>query len=236
MKHAPRTKREPPGTPTIAGAADGSAVQVALRKILLAVSVVAAGLGETATHHVTVTTADGSPGGGSIWGWGGIAITSDDHVWAAIGNANTGASEDETEPYGDSVAELSPALALIGSGAAVGIPLHGDYGFGSTPIVFKPTKCAPLVTAEGKDGALYVWRRAALAAGPVQRLVLAFPATLYGSPAWDPTTQRLFLTTTQGYDGAPSGLRRASGYRQLHAPSCLDALARRATQRHPDRS
>ena len=40
----------------------------------------------------------------------------------------------------------------------------------------------------------------------VQRLVLAFPATLYGSPAWDPRTQQLFLTTSQGYARAPGGL------------------------------
>jgi outer membrane protein assembly factor BamB len=40
----------------------------------------------------------------------------------------------------------------------------------------------------------------------VQRLELAFPATLYGSPAWDPKTQQLFLTTSQGYAGNPSGL------------------------------
>ena len=40
----------------------------------------------------------------------------------------------------------------------------------------------------------------------MQRLVLAFPATLYGSPAWDPLTQRLFITTSQGYSGVPGGL------------------------------
>ena len=86
------------------------------------------------------------------------------------------------------------------------MPHHGDFGFGSTPIVFKADGCGSLVAAEGKDGALYLWQRATLAAGPVQRLVLAFPATLYGSPAWDPATQQLFLTTTQGYAGQPPGL------------------------------
>jgi outer membrane protein assembly factor BamB len=86
------------------------------------------------------------------------------------------------------------------------MPHRGDFGFGSTPVVFKAGACGSLVAAEGKDGALYLWQRARLAAGPVQRLVLAFPATLYGSPAWDPATQHLFLTTTQGYAGQPPGL------------------------------
>jgi outer membrane protein assembly factor BamB len=86
------------------------------------------------------------------------------------------------------------------------MPRHGDFGFGSTPIVFKAGNCGSLVAAEGKDGAVYLWRRSKLAAGPVQRLALAFPATLYGSPAWDPKTQQLFLTSTQGYAGQPAGL------------------------------
>ena len=86
------------------------------------------------------------------------------------------------------------------------MPTKGDFGFGSTPIVFKANGCGTLVASEGKDGVLYLWSRAKLAAGPTQRLVLAFPATLYGSPAWDPLTQRLFVTTSQGYGGTPGGL------------------------------
>ncbi len=65
------------------------------------------------------------------------------------------------------------------------------------------------MASEGKDGAVYLWRRAKLAAGPVQRLALAFPATLYGSPAWDPLTQQLFVTTSQGYAGHAGRPRRA---------------------------
>ena len=86
------------------------------------------------------------------------------------------------------------------------MPRKGDFGFGSTPVVFRSQTCGVLVAAEGKDGAIYLWQRAKLTAGPVQRLELAFPATLYGSPAWDPETQRLFLTTSQGYAGVGSGL------------------------------
>src|SRR5262249_36938123 len=144
--------------------------------------------------------------GGGIWGWGGIAVTADGHVWAAVANANIGPGADEATGNAESVVELSPTLALLAGSHAPGMPNKGDFGFGSTPIAFTSSTCGAMVTAEGKDGAVYLWQRGKLAAGPVQRLVLAFPATLYGSPAWDPATQQLFMTTSQGYGGAPSGL------------------------------
>jgi outer membrane protein assembly factor BamB len=155
---------------------------------------------------LTVNTVGGDPGGGGIWGWGGIAITSDGHVWAASANANTAEGDPENLDHAESVAELSSSLALLGSSHAPGMPTKGDFGFGSTPIVFKADGCGALVASEGKDGVLYLWSRAKLSAGPTQRLVLAFPATLYGSPAWDPATQQLFVTTSQGYGGIPGGL------------------------------
>ena len=154
----------------------------------------------------SVTTATGEPAGGGIWGWGGVAITSDGHIWAAVANANIAHGQDEALDHAESVVELSSALSLIKASHAPGMPRKGDFGFGSTPIVFKSTVCGAMVAAEGKDGAIYLWRRATLTAGPVQRLELAFPATLYGSPAWDPRTQQLFVTTSQGYAGIPSGL------------------------------
>jgi hypothetical protein len=153
-----------------------------------------------------VTTPDGSPGGGGIWGWAGIALTADGHVWAAVANANTGPGADEATGNAESVVELSPSLALLAGSHAPGMPSKGDFGFGSTPVAFTAKRCGGLVAAEGKDGAVYLWKRGKLAAGPVQRLVVAFPATLYGSPAWDPATQQLFVTTSQGYQGAPDGL------------------------------
>jgi outer membrane protein assembly factor BamB len=159
-----------------------------------------------ADHSWTaVTPPGGEAGGGGIWGWGGVAVTSDGHVWAATANANIAGGPDEATDHAESVVELSSSLALLTSSHAPGMPHRGDFGFGSTPIVFKADGCGALVAAEGKDGAIYLWRRATLAAGPVQRLALAFP-TLYGSPAWDPRTQQLFLTTTQGYAGQPPGL------------------------------
>jgi hypothetical protein len=85
------------------------------------------------------------------------------------------------------------------------MPLHGDYGFGSTPALFTPTGCPPMAAAESKNGSLYVWNRTNVALPP-QRLQVAFPATLFGLPAWDPRSQMVFLSTTQGYKGYSSGL------------------------------
>jgi outer membrane protein assembly factor BamB len=167
---------------------------------------VATGSGAVDHSWTTVVMPDGSPGGGGIWGWGGVAITPDGHVWAAISNANVESTDAQNLDHAQTVDELTASLGLLGSGPSTGMPLKGDLGFGSTPIVFKSAKCAPLVAAEGKDGALYLWRRAALASGPDQRLALAHTGTLYGSPAWDPKTQHLFLTTAEGDDGAPGRL------------------------------
>ena len=105
----------------------------------------------------------------------------------------------------ESIVELSPTLAKLQSSHAPGMPAHGDYGFGSTPTLFTPTSCQPLAAAEAKNGSLYVWQQARLSLAP-QRLQIAFPATLFGLPAWDPRSQTLFLTTTQGYNGYLSGL------------------------------
>ena len=162
--------------------------------------------GEVDHSWTSVNTATGDPGGGGIWGWGGVAITSDGHIWAAVANANIAQGQDESLDHAESVVELNSALGLLRASHAPGMPIKGDFGFGSTPVVFKSTRCGAMVAAEGKDGAIYLWKRPTLAAGPVQRLELAFPATLYGSPAWDPRTQQLFVTTSQGYAGVGSGL------------------------------
>src|SRR4051794_28310630 len=150
---------------------------------------------------------DPVPGGGGIWGWGGVAITPDGHVWAATANANAKGLTTDYKGNSESIVELSDHLTLLQASHATGMPIHGDYGFGSTPVVFTPKGCTPLVAAEGKDGILYVWNRTALASGPIQRIVLAFPGTLYGLPAWDSLSQRLYLTTGTGYKTVQSGLQ-----------------------------
>src|SRR5205814_8189942 len=83
------------------------------------------------------------PGGGGIWGWGGVAITPDGDVWAATANANAKSLNNDAHWNAESVVELSDHLGLLQVGHAKGMPIHGDYGFGSTPVVFTPTGCTP---------------------------------------------------------------------------------------------
>jgi hypothetical protein len=86
--------------------------------------------------------------------------------------------------------------------------------------VFRPTGCPPPVAALNKDGDLYLWRRDELAKGPYQTISLAFPATLFGVPAWDVATNTGFLTTSTAYRGTHSGLqalRVVGGCRLRHS-------------------
>ena len=148
----------------------------------------------------------GPNGGGGIFGWGGVSVDpKTGNVWVATANATGPDVPDDSGFDAESIVELTPTLQKLQSSHAPGMPLHGDYGFGSTPMLFHPTGCQPLAAAEAKNGSLYIYRQAKLATPP-QRLQIAFPATLFGLPAWDPRTQTLFVTTTQGYNGYLSGL------------------------------
>jgi hypothetical protein len=146
----------------------------------------------------------GVDGGGGIWGWGGASIDpANGHLWVATGNSIDVAGEafDDAE----SVVELGSDLHRIQGTHAPGVPGAGDYDFGATPLLFQSKSCGPLVAALNKNGSLYLWSRSDLRRLR-QRMQLAFPAGLYGLPAWDPRTQTLFVTTTQGYRGVPPGL------------------------------
>ncbi|MEO9177013.1 MAG: hypothetical protein ABI317_15985, partial [Gaiellales bacterium] len=100
----------------------------------------------------------GDNGGGSVWGWGGAAIdpTTGD-VWAATGNAivSPGVASDNVDDA-DALVELSSDLTqTLAADQPPNIPATGDYDFGATPLLFRPTGCPPLVAALNKDGDLY---------------------------------------------------------------------------------
>ena len=167
---------------------------------------------------VVVNTVGGDPGGGGIWGWGGIAITADGHVWAASANANTAEGDPENLDHAESVIELTSSLGLLASSHAPGMPTKGDFGFGSTPIVFKAgalrharglrgqgRRALPVVApqARGRPGAA---PRAGLP-GDALRLARVGPA--------DPAALRHDLAGLRRHAGRP---RRARASRR--AASC----------------
>ena len=162
----------------------------------------------------TVTTPGGEPGGGGIWGWGGVALTSDGHVWAASANANIPGGADEATDHAESIIELSSSLSLLGSSHAPGMPHRATSASARRRSCSRPTAAARSWPPRARTARSTCGGAPSSPPGPVQRLALAFPATLYGSPAWDPKTQQLFLTTTQGYAGQPAGLDALTVTRQ----------------------
>jgi len=163
-------------------------------------------------------------GGGGIWGYGGVsadwatgnvyAATSFDSVVSADGNENTAL-------YSNSMVALGTNLNLLGyfqGPDPSSIPCDGapcDLDFASTPTVFAPSGCPTLVAAGSKNGNLYVFRAADLAASgaPLEVLTLNAPNDSLGSggvggvPAWDPATNSLYVTDAgPGVSGVSGGV------------------------------
>jgi hypothetical protein len=168
---------------------------------------------DVASHAITPwypVPVTGGNGGGSIWGWGGVAIDpKSGDVWAATGNAIVSPGVvDQRAGDSDALVDLSADLTQVRAVSQPrNIPATGDYDFGATPLLFRPAGCPPLVAAVNKDGDIYLWRRDQLAKGPYQTISIAFPATLFGVPAWDAGTSTVYATTSTGYHGYHSGLQ-----------------------------
>jgi outer membrane protein assembly factor BamB len=64
-------------------------------------------------------------------------------------------------------------------------------------MLFQPRGCAALLAVIHKNGTLFVYRRDALGAGPVQRVDLGTPGfmSVSGTFAWSRTGQKLYVTT-----------------------------------------
>ena len=69
--------------------------------------------------------------------------------------------------YGDSVVKLTPDLRVTAAGSPRGVPETGDLDFGSAPLLFRPAGCPPLAAANSKIGAVFIWNRNAMRAGPI---------------------------------------------------------------------
>jgi hypothetical protein len=136
---------------------------------------------------------------GGIWGWGGVSVDPDTGaIFTAIGNSHAWSDECQcyvdNEGYGDQVVALKPDLSQVLDANEPGIPATGDSDFGAAPLLFQPDACPPLAAANNKDGALYVWDRTRLAAGPLLRLPLGDGiAPFVGSPGWSRTKQVVYV-------------------------------------------
>ena len=142
-------------------------------------------------------------GGGSVWGWGGVAYSPQrGSIFVATGNAfrggtNVGKRFKESAGYGEHIVELT--LDLTVRGAHHPPEMRGrDIGFAGSPVIFRHQLCGDLVAAVNKDGFIYVWRATNVAAGTLFRLRLSNPTTsapLLSQPAYSPRTGAVYVAT-----------------------------------------
>ena len=134
-------------------------------------------------------TGPSGPYGGGIWGWGGASVdpgTGD--VYVATGNA---LAANETVGYADAVVRLSATLRVLDAHHPRLRPGF-DQDFGSTPTLFDPPGCPPLLAAENKDGEAFIYARNALARGPLATVPMG--GFFVGMPAYSAATGLLYVS------------------------------------------
>jgi outer membrane protein assembly factor BamB len=135
---------------------------------------------------------------GGIWGWGGVSIDpTDGRVFTAVGNSFVWSDECncyvDNAGYGDKIVALQPGLSTVLDSNDPGIATTGDSDFGAAPMLFDPDSCPPLAAANNKDGALYLWNRDRLSAGPLLSIPLGDGrAAFVGTPGWSRGTQMVY--------------------------------------------
>ena len=154
------------------------------------------------SHWVAVPSRLG--GGGSVWGWGGLAYSATrDSLYAVTGNAfeggtNSGKRFREYAGHGEQIVELSRDLRVLGSNHPRDIHQKTDLDFVGSPVLFRHAACGQLAAGLNKNGFLYVWRLQRLAAGPLVTLRLSKPtlaAPLLTQAAYSPRTGALYVST-----------------------------------------
>jgi outer membrane protein assembly factor BamB len=137
-------------------------------------------------------TGQEGPAGGGIWGYGGPSLDPQVAVYTATGNALT---DPENYAYADHVVRLDLSLNVQ---AADGPDLgdNFDSDFGSTPVLYNPPNCPPLLSVMNKNGVLYTYNRDAIASGALQALQIASPSSagnFVGAVAYDPVFNQVYV-------------------------------------------
>jgi outer membrane protein assembly factor BamB len=133
--------------------------------------------------------------GGGVWGWGGISADLQMHaLYAATGNSL--APPNEHVGYAERVVRLTFGLHVDASNYP-GLPATGDADFGATPLLYRAPGCPRQLAVGNKFGTFYVYDRAHLENGPVQRITLGgagFANTaLLGVGAYLPSQRLLYV-------------------------------------------
>ncbi len=156
---------------------------------------------DTATGTIVNTfyVVPGGSGGG-IWGFGGASIDPiTNNVFVATGNAD---GTPQNAGYGENIVELSPDLGtIIAHNYPPGMPPMPNADFGTTPLLFQPIGCPPLLAAVNKSGAFVLYDRANVANGPTQKIdmSIAHEASFRQVPAYDPVTNEVYIILPSTY-------------------------------------
>ena len=131
--------------------------------------------------------------GGGVWGTGGVAVEPDgSSLW--IGTANALPPPDTTG-NAEKIMQISPSLSQLAVNGPV-LRKGGDLDFGSTPLLFQPSGCPPMLAAMNKVGLLLTYNRSNLTGGPTQTLDISKGSgsgKLIGMASFDPVTNAVYV-------------------------------------------
>jgi outer membrane protein assembly factor BamB len=136
--------------------------------------------------------------GGGMWGWGGASIDSGGDVYVATSTTQAG---NEIRPYAQRVVRLSGGLRLKASHRP-DVPVNSDSDFGATPLLYRAPGCPPQLAVLHKSGALLVYDRDRIAAGPRQTVHVGRRDLLaaYGTYAYSRAVRTLYVANNSTGD------------------------------------
>lgn len=166
----------------------------------------------------------GNDAGGAIWGYGGMAVDiANGNVYGAtaadVTSVDSGSSG--SSGYANHMVAFDANLRVLGSYAPsdpITYPCSSapcDLDFASTPLVFQPPACPQLAVAGKKNGNIYLFRTADLAASqpPLQTLQLNVASDFTGSGGvagtgsyWPAGNMVFFGTAGPGANGVAGGI------------------------------
>ena len=174
---------------------------------------------------------DAGPGGGGLWGYGGVSADPAGSIFAAIGNSR---GPTRTAGYGEHIVRLSHDLGVV-SANYPGVP-PGDADFGATPLLFQRRGCPPQLAVGNKFGSFFVYDRDSISSGPVQRIGLGGSGFgqqgLIGVDAYWPATSTVYVSNPVARGGYRQGIvafrvtarcRLAFEWSASHGPQGIDS-------------
>jgi outer membrane protein assembly factor BamB len=115
-------------------------------------------------------------------------------VFVAVGNAD---GTPQNAYYGEHIVELSADLrTIMAQNYPPNMPAMNDADFGTTPLLFEPIGCPPLLAAVNKNGALVLYNRTNISNGPTQIVDMSVAdgtGSFRQTPAYDPVTNYVYV-------------------------------------------